>query len=434
MNPNAQVPPPGAIDAATRAAALGQGSTEPLSLAGVEVCAALIGVHPLTDAHVAAMACHDYEPDSLNGLLFGGDDGRTWAFERLAAAAKLTLPEFSKRLADIDRKFRDRVEQILAQSMRAALRRADVKVKVRSRSRVVTASAIAPHLDDMQARAYTPPLLAALRTTTDELLHDSFLDAADQVALQFDVRQRQRRKLTARQFDLDPDDLERDWQQEEGRRRDDLVAFVAAAMFAEAAARLSQPRGAPVFDPRGEQPVDPYLSPRIASDVGRVANGATLAPPRPTATPSEQPGAPFIDNKGAPAGLPADFPGGGRPNLPAPDMAPEVPAPLALPGEAASSSTGPLFDYTDQLIADVLAQTGEQLAPVVTYTWTTGDPERPFEPHQSLDGMTATEDTFWIVFAKSPDEFPEGEEAWFPGDHPGCQCDLVVTYEDPAVE
>lgn len=378
-------PPAEAIDAAERAAALGQGSTDPLSVAGVEVQAALRGQRPLERRHVVAMAAHTYDTESLNGLLFGGAPGRAWSTEVLAAAAEPEQPQvdldaLSRRLAEVDARFRDRVEQVLAQAMRAALRRADVKIKVRSRSRVVTAAAVAPHFDDMLQRAYPPPLLAALRTTTDELLDQSFEDAADQAVLLFARRQRDRRRVLAAELDLDPADLEAQWQGEDERRSGAVRNFVVGAMFGEAAARLSQPRDAPLFDPRGEAPVDPFVSPRITADVARLADGAR-------------------DGVGDQATQGLGRQEGGR-----------------------------LFDYSDQLVDDLVAQRVDGRV-VKVYTWTVGGSDRPFEPHQQLAGLEATDDTTGTVFAKDPGEFPEGETEWYPGDHPGCVCDLQVRYE-----
>lgn len=374
-------PPAGAVDAAERAFVLGQGTVEALSMVGLEVCAALRSGRPLHPSLVAAMAHHPYAPDTVSALMFGGPDGREWA---VASLSNDRLAEFSAALAAIDRRFRDRLGAVLAQAMRQALRHADVKVRVRAHRR----ASLGPFLDDLEARRYTPDLLAALSTTTDELIHDRFLEAGDQAAALLAARQRARRKLIARSFDTD----EPDWTLEEDRRAGALTAFVVTALLAEAAARLAVPRSEPVFDLRGEQPVDPYLSPRIAADAVKVADGATLAPS--TVPTGER--------------MPHD-PDRGRPVTAAP-LEP------AQPGEAAES--GRLFDYTDQLIDDLVSQ----VAPgsTVTYTWTCGDPAVPFEPHQALEGLDATEATFWIVFAKDPAEFPEGEPAWFPQDHPGC--------------
>lgn len=401
-------PPPTAIDAAERAAALGRGSTEALSLAGIEVHEALTGARPLTSEHVAAMASHPYDPDSLNGLLFGGDAGARWARAVVAAATDpVDLDALSADLARVESQFRDRVEQVLAQAMRTALRRADVKVKVRSRSRVVTAAALAPHLDDMARQCYPPELLASLRTTPDELLHESFTDAADQVGLLFLQLQDARRRALERQLDVDADVLAQQQEQEDERRRGAIASFVAGAMYLEAIARLSRPRTAPVFDARGEQPVDPYVPPRIAADVVKVGNGSTLAPPAPGTS--------------APAVVAPPAPGTSAP-LPPPATAPATPVAPRSPVGAESR----LFDYTDDLITDVIRQVVPEL--VVEYEWTVGGPLNPFRPHHRLAGLTATEQTFWTVFAKDPSDFPEGEEAWFPQDHAGCQCDLRVRY------
>jgi hypothetical protein len=394
---NGYRPPTEAIDAAVRAATLGAEPGQPLSISGIEVFEALTGARPLTRAHVAAMADHPYDDDSLCGLLFGGSAGRAWA---ITAAAGPNLKRLSSRLVMIDRRFRDRVDVILGQAMRTALRRADVKIKVRSRSRVVTAAALAPHHDEMLAKCYPPALLAALKTTTDELLHDSFVDAADQVRLQFVIRQKARKKLLREELGAD---YGMEWEQEEDRRGGALMLFVAAAMFAEASARISQPRDAPVFDGRGEIPVDPFVPSRITQDTVRVADGVKLGsdgmpePPAARSTPAITPGE----------------------ALPTPE-----------PGTAATvDGATMLFDYTDELIFDVV----EQAVPgvQVEYTWTVGEPERPFEPHQQLEGMTGTNDTFWIVFAKDPGEFPEGFGAWFPGDHAGCQCSIEAEYIEP---
>lgn len=404
-------PPPEAIDAAARAAILGEGSTEPLSVAGVTVFQALTGERPLEDSHVAAMARHTYDPESLCGLLFGGTAGRTWARSVVAAAGAPTdLKGLSRRLANIDARFRDRVEQVLAQAMRLALRRADVKVKVRSRRRVVTAAAIAPFAHDLEVRRYPPAMLAAINTTTDELMQESFDDAGEQIVVLFAVRQAARRAELAGAYGLEESDLEARWSQEEQRRGEAIAAFIVGAMFAEAVARLGQARDAAVFDPRGEVPVDPYVSPRITADTVRLADGATLAPPDP--------------GEVAPRAI----------NPPATNVEPSAPAARSggdAPARRPSAQGRParLYDYSDDLIDQVVGQMNRGAQTV--YTWRTGQPANKFHPHHRLEGMTATDDTFWTVFAKNPSDFPEGNEAWFPQDHAGCRCSLETEWRVP---
>ena len=59
---------------------------------------------------------------------------------------------------------------------------------------------------------------------------------------------------------------------------------------------------------------------------------------------------------------------------------------------------------------------------VTSYTWEHGDPDRPFEPHEALDGVQVTGlDDDQLV---NDDSFPE-TDSLFPGDHLGCTCVLV---------
>lgn len=66
-------------------------------------------------------------------------------------------------------------------------------------------------------------------------------------------------------------------------------------------------------------------------------------------------------------------------------------------------------------------------------SWSCGAPDRPFEPHQELDGIEfagPTDDQL----AASPDEFPF-VSFYSPQDHDGCQCDAVYdVQEQPAAE
>lgn len=60
------------------------------------------------------------------------------------------------------------------------------------------------------------------------------------------------------------------------------------------------------------------------------------------------------------------------------------------------------------------------------WAWAVGAPDRPFEPHQALDG---------IDFSSWDDEALANDEGWpdytsfFPGDHKGCQCQAVANGE-----
>jgi hypothetical protein len=214
----------------------------------------------------------------------------------------------------------------------------------------------------------------------NELLAGRFDDAADQIGLLYDRRQAAHRKALLAAFpdDLDEDSLDTQMSTQEDNRRAVIAAFVGAALFAEAARRLEAGPGVSLLDARGEAPIDAFTPSSVIGDLVRVANGAPM------------------------------------------DHAGEV----APPGTSLDGRV-PTWDYTDDLTDQIIRQVQPNVT--VTYTWTCGDPDRPFQPHQDLDGMEATNETFWTVFAKDPDDWPEGE-AWLPGDHDGCQCDLAAEY------
>ncbi len=63
---------------------------------------------------------------------------------------------------------------------------------------------------------------------------------------------------------------------------------------------------------------------------------------------------------------------------------------------------------------------------ITSYTWQHGDPARPFEPHEALDGA---------VFYSDDDEVLANNEGWpdtayfSPGDHTGCLCEIIQAVE-----
>lgn len=68
----------------------------------------------------------------------------------------------------------------------------------------------------------------------------------------------------------------------------------------------------------------------------------------------------------------------------------------------------------------------------VGWLWSTGGPERPFEPHEALDGVDFT-DFADEQLAADPGEFPY-VSVYAPGDHSGCQCDVAPLLEANVVD
>lgn len=69
---------------------------------------------------------------------------------------------------------------------------------------------------------------------------------------------------------------------------------------------------------------------------------------------------------------------------------------------------------------------------VTSMLWSTGAPDRPFEPHQSLDGVEFSD---WgdEALSADPGEFPF-VSVYAPQDHEGCQCDALPVLEAVAVD
>lgn len=65
---------------------------------------------------------------------------------------------------------------------------------------------------------------------------------------------------------------------------------------------------------------------------------------------------------------------------------------------------------------------------IPAWSWETGAPTRPFEPHQALDG---TEFSDWDADELINDEGWPDFTHYFPGDHDGCECYAVALIEGP---
>ena len=376
-----------------------------LSLAGVEVAEAILGHRQLENRHVLAMSRHTYSATSPSGLLLGGTEGQEWARAamvrhveqaRLAALSRTDLSALTKKLAKIDARFRNKVEGVLGHAMRAAqskaLRKAGVRARKASDAKMAAVQA------DWKAQRLTPAVLAAIATTDEELLDESFSDAADEIGDLYDARQLSMRQALAQALAVanaeggDPneifDELTSRWQITEQQRRDLLVWFTTTAMFGEARARLqSGVTGDDLYDDEGEVPFDTSVPSTVVSSILKIANGAAVT-------------AAGVVLVGAALGA------------------------NPLDAFADDLVEGAIDDYLPPPEDQPVDQSGR------TWEWTTGDPKRPFEPHQELDGLVFTDDDIADVLGKDPEEFPYGNTTWFPSDHVGCECSVQRVWGD----
>lgn len=386
-----RTPPPLAVAHAEQGAKAALSSKVNISSAGVLVAEAMLGIRPFTVNHVAAMARHNYDYDSTNGLLLGGAEGQEWARAALTLAARaaasaaptVDLADLSAKLNEADRLFREKLEAVLSQAMKAAARRAYKKAGARlANPRRCNAADREKYNREWRDGRITAAMLAATGTTADELLDESFDDAADQCKILYQERQDRKRKallLALGLLGLGAASLDDQWSHVEDARASSIAAYLVTALFNEARARFDA--GTP-FSTKGpgEIPRDIDVPTRIVADVELIADGATLDP-----------------NSSV---VPAD--------------------------QGTGDASAVLTDYTDDLVQQIM----EQFVPglTTTYEWNVGDPARPFEPHQNLAGEEATNETYFVVFAKDPADFPEGNTYWLPGDHLGCQCWLSTVY------
>jgi hypothetical protein len=64
-------------------------------------------------------------------------------------------------------------------------------------------------------------------------------------------------------------------------------------------------------------------------------------------------------------------------------------------------------------------------AELTGWTWQSGDPSHPFEPHQELDGL---EFDSWTSDVLANNEGWPSNPWLYPGDHEGCACSAPLRY------
>ena len=98
---------------------------------------------------------------------------------------------------------------------------------------------------------------------------------------------------------------------------------------------------------------------------------------------------------------------------------------------SAGNTQRPTHAANDPALKDALADSEPVAAAggyATQYTWVTGDPSNPYEPHQELEGHT------WFSWEEFDTLDVADSDAWlagtvyFPGDHAGCQCSITVDF------
>lgn len=97
--------------------------------------------------------------------------------------------------------------------------------------------------------------------------------------------------------------------------------------------------------------------------------------------------------------------------------------------DRSSTEDGPLGQIgTGDAVSGLLTDAG---AEVMSYEWVHGPAVHPFDPHAELDGLTFS--SFDDDSLANADDFPDAAY-YTPGDHVGCTCDFMPTWDIPGVD
>lgn len=287
----------------------------------------------------------------------------------LVAAARSRRTHLGRTLARRDRDLRVRLITAADAAMFRALERAGATLRRRTSRNADLQAAIGDVANWQVAVRLGAAVCEPFSVETQEVLTDSF----DSFGMRFD-RETQQAQQQLRTMLSDFDDagtLDEDaiaQQQAESRR--DAGLLLVGALSALATARLFNPH--PEAPPLGEHDPELMVPPGYLREALAVAGGS-----------------------------------------PPPDRLDGH-----LDGPAGGIATG-------DLASDVWDQLGVSFA---GYEWVVGAPDRPFEPHQDLEGEQFSSFDDDALLSDSG-EFPFVDH-YFPGDHDGCQCDFTPITEE----
>lgn len=353
---------------------------------GTALSTGFVTEHEITELR----AWHDRHPDAVQngastllGGLYGGCAARTvWppappepAPEPVTAAVAMPmrakLAKMSQVVNQTDRRTMLRLHSAATVALQEALRQAGVKLTVKARTKPARAAL------DAAAGRYTPAVLAAVGVTEQELLDKRFDTFENYAVALIATAERKKLAAAARAVGVDPGEVEAEYGATIDKRALAAAGMMAASLGILARSALSG-HTITAESAKGE-----FSGP---VPFGIIRNAVTVA--------SRGATVPLVDETG--------------------------------PGPAAVDElAGKLTDIGSSLVEDLLDTVGVQVQ--LRSTWSVGDPDRPFEPHQNLDGVSWV-DTQPDELNADPGEFPY-VDVYQPGDHDGCQCSLDTEYE-----
>lgn len=299
----------------------------------------------------------------------------------VASAAPLALtaaarPDIGRRLMEIDRALRSRLESLADYHVKRALEKAGARVRAKVASGIREQVKDEPNL--LVAAALGRSVAAAAGLTEDELLESAFDDLRDEYDQRVRRAQRASLDVLARSGVLDDyERAEMEAQQDEDRKSS--WAWFLASLLGLARTRL--------FDPT------PAATP------GEFDSLATVPPGVVREAVARAGGAKGLESRGG-----------------------------ALTTAGGTQPAGGIG--TGQLVADTFARHGWQ---ITGWEWVYGDPstrQTNFEPHLALDGQ--------VIKDWNSDDLSVGGNTWLattgyrPGDHNFCACSFSPVYAEGA--
>lgn len=327
--------------------------------------------------------------------LVGGPQGRLWASTHVAALSlKRRRKKLAKALAEIDRKLGQQLWTMAEQATRAAVDKAQVKVKVRGISKKRDAAMVA----QLSAQtSWKPAQLAAVGVTEQELIRNAFDVLEGMIPQVIIAAELAKVEAIAAAYDVAPEDLLDEGDEDQIRERaDNSAKYLAAALGVTLLAKITGQE----LDQRGERTSTMTVPFGPIGRAMRVADGsATVAPMF-----------------------------------------------AAGPGPAGADGTT-LVDDGSSFVSDLVSQVdgGSPLVedqPTLVKNWIWmhgfyGEPDHPFRltkdgeafAHLALDGFTTTDPESDPGLAHDPeDDWLEGD-FYFPQDHDGCSCAMLEDFQ-----
>lgn len=285
------------------------------------------------------------------------------------------LAKMSAKVNATDRRSMTRLHSAATVALREAMRQAGVKLTTRARTKTAREQAVIASAEGRMTTA----VLAAYGVTEDELFSKRFDTLGAYATGILTTAERAKVRAAAQAVGIDPDSAEKEYADEIDRRATAAAGLLVASLGMLARSALA---GNPITveTTRGE-----FSGPVPFSVVRQAFDVATRGTPTPG-----------LDQAG-----------------PGPDQLDELATALR--------------DVGQTLVDDLLGQAGVSTA--ITSTWVHGDPDRPFAPHEELDGVS------WESGGDYPDALYVDERgAWLdremyePGDHDGCTCTIETDW------